>query len=90
MQIIVTHPDQQFSGDIVGVRFEGGTATIDSVSQSAAYGYFQRAGYSLVTADEPPVELAGFEPDTDGTPDTTEPDAETGTTASKSRKGSQS
>jgi hypothetical protein len=43
-----------FTGDIVGVTFTDGAGTVDTDAEGglAAYSYFQRAGYSLVSVEE--------------------------------------
>ncbi|PBC80117.1 hypothetical protein BX265_4953 [Streptomyces sp. TLI_235] len=68
-QFTVSHPSQQFAGDIVGIRFEDGTGTVDTDAAGglAAYSYFQRAGYGLAPAGEPEPEA--------GTPEFTDPAA---------------
>jgi hypothetical protein len=64
MRYTVTHPDERFSGDIVGIRFEAGTGTVDTEAGGlAAYSYFQRAEYGLVPVEEPAAE-----PDSDNPP----------------------
>jgi hypothetical protein len=46
---LISHPDPQFTADLVGLRFTDGTATVDTDAQGglAAYSYCQRAGYTV-------------------------------------------
>jgi hypothetical protein len=80
---LISHPDPQFTADLVGLRFTDGTATVDTDTPGgiAAYSYCQRAGYTVnpiepdaPAADEPE---AAAEPNTDGQGDEFDPAAHT-------------
>jgi hypothetical protein len=51
----VSHPDPAFGGEIVGVVFADGAATVDTEQAGghAAYAYFQRASYPTAPHEEP-------------------------------------
>ncbi|MGW4648047.1 hypothetical protein [Kitasatospora sp. NPDC004289] len=73
-EFTVTHPDPGFKGDIVGITFTAGSASVDTGAEGglAAYSYFQRAGYGLteVAAPEPePAEFTEFDPTAHGVKD---------------------
>lgn len=55
---LVQAPRTDYAGVVAGVRFTEGAATIDTANQLAAYGYFQRAGYTITLLDEPAEQLA--------------------------------
>lgn len=56
MKYTVTHPDPQFSGDMLGVAFTKGRGQVDTEAEGgfAAYSYFQRAGFGLAPAEAEP------------------------------------
>lgn len=59
-QYTVQHPDMQFAGEIVGVKFADGTAAVDTeAGGQAAYAYFQRAGYGLTPIEAPTADSRG-------------------------------
>lgn len=60
-QFTVTHPDPQFSGDMLGVQFTKGCGTVDVQAEGgfAAYSYFQRAGYATAPVEDEPDSDAG-------------------------------
>jgi len=49
----VTAPDEGFSGQVAGVSFTKGTATVDSAGNRAALAYFRRRGYTVEQVNEP-------------------------------------
>lgn len=49
----VTAPDGSFSGEVAGVSFSKGSATVDSGDNRAALAYFRRRGYKVESASEP-------------------------------------
>ena len=52
---LVSAPRPDHQGQIVGVHFRDGTATVDPAASSveqAALQYFRRAGYSMVAIEE--------------------------------------
>lgn len=55
--LTVHSPEPEFSGEVGGVRFTAGSATVDpqAPNAAAALGYFRRCGYRVV--DEAPAEL---------------------------------
>ncbi|GAA2825321.1 hypothetical protein RMN57_13225 [Kitasatospora sp. CM 4170] len=53
MRYLVQAPRVDFNGEVAGVRFADGAATLDTADQMPALGYFQRAGYVLAPLDEP-------------------------------------
>ncbi|MGW4695159.1 hypothetical protein ACWEO1_22585 [Kitasatospora cineracea] len=60
-EFTVTHPDPQFSGDMLGVAFTKGCGQVDTEAEGgfAAYSYFQRAGYATAPVeDEPEKDVA--------------------------------
>lgn len=61
----VTHPDPQFSGDMLGVAFTKGCGTVDVQAEGglAAYSYFQRAGYATAPVEPEPEPEQAEEPD---------------------------
>lgn len=59
----VTHPDPQFSGDMLGVAFTKGCGQVDVKAEGglAVYSYFQRAGYALAPVEEQAEQTDGPE-----------------------------
>lgn len=49
----VTAPDSGFSGEVAGVSFSKGAATVDSGDNRAALAYFRRRGYKVESVGEP-------------------------------------
>ncbi|MFF6940462.1 hypothetical protein [Streptomyces lavendulae] len=57
MAITVNSPEPQFSGDIAGVTFANGEATLDTpVGHEAALAYFHRRGYRVTEVEPEPSE----------------------------------
>ncbi len=64
MRYLIQSPRDTFGGEVAGVRFHRGAATIDSVTDAAAYAYFQRAAYTVSPVEDaeqqsPPPEAEG-------------------------------
>lgn len=76
MRYLIQAPNASFRGEVVGVRFTDGAATIDPAKDAAAYAYFQRAAYTVSPVEDPapPVPAAEQAPPPDGTGDPTVPD----------------
>ncbi|MFY7065992.1 hypothetical protein ACOQFV_09035 [Nocardiopsis changdeensis] len=49
----VTAPDEGFSGEVAGVVFSKGAATVDSDDNRAALAYFRRRGYKVEGGEQP-------------------------------------
>lgn len=66
-QFTVTHPDPQFSGDMLGVQFAKGCGQVDTGAEGgfAAYSYFQRAGYATAPVEGKPGPEQAEEPNGD-------------------------
>ncbi|MFB6809416.1 hypothetical protein [Streptomyces sp. NPDC056387] len=73
MMLTVHSPEPGFSGEVGGVTFTGGAATVDPQAPNAraALGYFRRCGYQIIDedpaeSDAPSVEIspgdAAFDP----------------------------
>jgi hypothetical protein len=58
MRYKITAPEQSFSGQVAGVAFTRGSATVhtDRPGGPAALGYFQRKGYTVEPVDESTAE----------------------------------
>lgn len=48
----VTAPDKAFTGQVAGVSFSQGAATVPD-DKKAALGYFRRRGYKVESTEEP-------------------------------------
>lgn len=57
MRYEIKSPVAGFSGEVAGVAFTRGTATLDAGRQGAALAYFARKGYTVEAADRPTEEL---------------------------------
>lgn len=75
----ITAPALGFNGDVAGVAFAGGRATVDTEREgdAAALGYFRRKGYTIVEAEETGPE-AEASVETEPVTAQAEPDAEPG------------
>lgn len=65
--LTITSPEPGFSGEIAGVVFAKGAATLDAAVHVAALAYFRRRGYLVAEVepeqvDEAPVAVAPTEP----------------------------
>lgn len=70
MAITVHSPEPEFSGEVAGVVFARGTATVHpgSPTAAAALAYFRRRGYTVTDEDSRPEPAAASEPQApDGT-----------------------
>jgi hypothetical protein len=68
MRYTITAPVENFTGEVAGVAFAHGTATVDTDRSGAAnaLGYFQRRGYTVAPVERP-------EPETPSEPESETP-----------------
>lgn len=76
--LTINSPEPEFSGEVAGVAFTRGEATLDPAVHAAALAYFRRRGYRVTEAEpeqanEAPEPAAPVEPETTPEPVPTEP-----------------
>lgn len=65
--LTVNSPEPEFSGEVAGVAFTKGEATLDATVHATALAYFRRRGYRVTEAepepaDEAPAAADAFDP----------------------------
>ncbi|MCX5587549.1 hypothetical protein [Streptomyces erythrochromogenes] len=65
--LTVNSPEPEFSGEVAGVLFAKGEATLDAAAHATALAYFQRRGYRVTEAvpelaEPAPEQAEAFDP----------------------------